>query len=141
MAAKKIKAKVKLLIKAGQATPQPPIGSTLGPHGLNLAQFCKEVNAQTASMQGMVPLLVTVFEDRTYEFLVKTPPVAELIKQTLKIEKGSANSLKEKVATMTMEQAQQIAQKKMVDLNNHDLQGATNQVLGTAKSMGIKITQ
>lgn len=139
MAAKKIKAQIKMLIKAGAATPAPPVGSTLGPYGLNLVMFCKEFNDKTAGMQGMVPALITVFEDRSYEFILKIAPVAELIKQSAGIQSGAANQLKNVAATLTMDQIKAIAEKKLPDLNGVTIDSAINQVLGTCRSMGVKI--
>lgn len=139
MADKKIKAQVKMLIKAGAATPAPPVGSTLGPLGINLVQFCKEFNDKTSTMQGMIPILMTVFEDRSYEFILKTPPVAELIKQALNITSGAANPIKDTVGTITEDQILEIAKKKLVDLNGTTLESGVNQVKGTCKSMGVKI--
>jgi large subunit ribosomal protein L11 len=139
MAGKKLKIQIKMLIKAGAANPAPPVGSTLGPHGINLVQFCKDFNDKTSSMTGMVPVEVSVFEDRSYEFVLKTAAVAELIKQSLKLPKGAANQIKETVGTISMSAVEEIAKKKMVDLNSFDLQGAVNQVLGTCKSMGVKV--
>jgi large subunit ribosomal protein L11 len=140
MADKKIKAQVKMLIKAGSATPAPPVGSTLGPLGINLVQFCKEFNDKTSTMQGMIPILMTVFEDRSYEFILKTPPVAELIKQILNIPSGAANPIKDTVGTITEAQIIEIAKKKLVDLNGTTVESGINQVKGTCKSMGVKIT-
>lgn len=139
MAAKKIKAQIKMLIKAGAATPAPPVGSTLGPYGLNLVMFCKEFNDKTAGMQGMVPALITVFEDRSYEFILKIAPVAELIKQAAGIQSGSAHQIKIVAATLSMDQITAIAEKKLPDLNGVTIDSAINQVLGTCKSMGVKI--
>lgn len=140
MATKKIKNVLKILIKAGAANPAPPVGSTLGPYGVNLVQFCKEFNDQTATMQGMVPVVITIFEDRTYEFVLKTAPVAELIKQTIKIQKGGANQIKDVAGNITFQQIKEIAEKKMVDLNSFSIDSAINQVIGTCKSMGVKVT-
>ena len=140
MAAKKIKAQIKMLIKAGAATPAPPVGSTLGPYGLNLVMFCKEFNDKTSGMQGMVPALITVFEDRSYEFILKIAPVAELIKQAAGIQSGAANQIKNVAATLTMDQIKSIAEKKLPDLNGVTIDSAMNQVLGTCKSMGVKVS-
>jgi large subunit ribosomal protein L11 len=138
--AKKIKAQVKILIKAGAANPAPPIGSTLGPFGINLMEFCKQFNEKTKSDVGMIPVEVTVFEDRSFEFLIKTPPVAELVKQLAGIVSGSGNPLKEKVGTLTMDKIKEIAERKMPDLNCYDLEAAIAMVLGTCKSMGVTVT-
>lgn len=140
MADKKIKAQVKMLIKAGAATPAPPVGSTLGPLGINLVKFCKEFNDQTIDKQGMIPILMTVFEDRSYEFVLKTPPVAELIKQVLNISSGAANPIKDTVGTISEAQIIEIAKKKLVDLNGTTVESGVNQVKGTCKSMGVKVT-
>jgi large subunit ribosomal protein L11 len=136
--AKKVKNVVKMLIKAGAANPAPPVGSTLGPYGLNLMEFCKGFNDQTKTMQGMVPVVVTIYEDRTFDFVIKTPPVAELVKQTLNINSGSGNPLKDKVGELSMEQLKEIAKKKMPDLNCYDLKQAMLMVAGTCRSMGVK---
>ncbi len=136
---KKIKAIIKLVIKAGAANPAPPVGSTLGPQGINLMQFCKEFNEKTNTMTGGVPTLVSIFEDRSFEFILKTPAVSELIKQALGITSGSADPLRKKVATITMDQIRAIAEKKMVDLNSFNLDSAVNQVIGTCRSMGVKV--
>lgn len=137
--AKKVKIVIKLVVKAGAANPAPPIGSALGPQGINLMQFCKDFNSQTATMQGSVPVVVTVYDDRSFEFELKTPAVSELIKQTLNIKSGSKDQLKVKVATMSKTQLQEIAEKKMVDLNCYSVEQAMKMVEGTAKSMGVKV--
>jgi large subunit ribosomal protein L11 len=137
--AKKIKAIIKLVIKAGQANPAPPVGSALGPQGVNLMQFCKDFNAQTATLSGSIPVVVTVFEDRTFEFILKTPAVSELIKQELKIQSGSKDPTRIKVGTITQAQLKSIAEKKMVDLNCYDTDKAMQMVAGTARSMGVKV--
>ncbi len=138
--AKKIKTVVKLQLSAGKATPAPPVGTALGPHGLNIAQFVKEFNDQTASMgETVVPVEMTIYEDRTYSFILKTPPVANLIMKALGISKGAANPLMNKVGKLTKAQAREIAEKKMSDLNANDLDAATKIVMGTARSMGVEI--
>ncbi len=139
MADKKVKAQVKMLIKAGSANPAPPVGSTLGPYGLNLMQFCQEFNSKTSTNIGMIPVVVTVFEDRTFEMEIKTAPVAELLKQILNIPAGAGNPLKDTVATITQAQLEEVATKKMTDLNCYDVKSAVNMVRGTCRSMGIKI--
>jgi len=139
MAVKKIKSVTKLVIKAGAANPAPPVGSTLGPTGINLMQFCKDFNAQTATMTGSVPCVVTVYDDRTFDFILKTPAVSELIKQALKIQAGSKDTLKIKVGTLSHAQVKSIAEQKMVDLNSYSLENAMSQVVGTASSMGVKV--
>ena len=137
MAAKKIKAEVKMLIQAAKANPAPPVGSTLGPLGINLMMFCKDFNDKTSSMIGAIPVVVTVFDDRSFTFILKTPPVAELIKQALKVDKGSGVPSKQKIGTLTMAQVQEIAEKKMPDLNCFSIDTAMTQVIGTAKNMGV----
>lgn len=140
--AKKIKALVKLQLQAGKATPAPPVGTALGPHGINIAQFVKEFNDQTTPMgETVVPVEMTIFEDRTYTFILKTPPVANLIMKAIGITKGAANPLLNKVGKMTMAQAREIAEKKMSDLNAHDLDAATRIVMGTARSMGVEVVE
>ena len=139
MAAKKIKAQVKMLIQAGKANPAPPVGSTLGPLGINVMMFCKDFNDKTSSMMGAVPVIVTVYDDRSFEFILKTPPVAELIKQALKIDKGAAEPNKQKVGTLTMAQVTEIATKKLPDLNCFSVESAEKMVIGTAKNMGVVV--
>jgi large subunit ribosomal protein L11 len=139
MAEKKIKSQVKMLIQAGKANPAPPVGSTLGPLGINLMMFCKDFNDQTGSMMGAIPVVVTVFDDRSFTFILKTPPVAELIKQALKVEKGAATPNKTKIGTLTMAQITEIATKKMPDLNCFEISSAESMVIGTAKNMGVLI--
>lgn len=139
MADKKIKAQVKLVIQAGKANPAPPVGSTLGPYGLNLMQFCKDFNDKTATMNGAVPCVVTVYEDRSFEFILKTPAVSELVKQALSISSGSGDPLKKKVGTLSKAKLQEIAEKKMVDLNCYDVDSAMKMVAGTCRSMGVKV--
>lgn len=139
MADKKIKVQLKLVIQAGKANPAPPVGSALGPHGINLMQFCKEFNDQSASLTGSVPVLVTVFDDRSFEFIIKTAAVSELIKQTLKIESGSGTPNKTKVGKLTQDQLRAIAEKKMTDLNAYSVEQAMKMVAGTARSMGVTI--
>jgi len=136
--AKKIKAQIKLVVQAGKANPAPPIGSTLGPQGINLMQFCKDFNAQTATMMGAVPVVVTIYEDRTFEFILKTPPVSELIKQAAGIQTGSKDA-RTKVATLTKAQVIEIAKKKMVDLNCYSVEKACQMIIGTGKSMGVRV--
>lgn len=139
MATKKIKQVTKMLISAGKATPAPPIGSVLGPLGINLMQFCKEFNDLTSSMTGSVPALITVFDDRTFSFVLKTAPVSELVKQTLKITSGSKDPLRNKIGKLTKEQLRSIAEKKMEDLNCFSIEQAEKMVIGTCKSMGVGI--
>lgn len=139
-AKKKIKAVVRIQIPAGKATAGPPIGSSLGPHGINIGQFVKDFNAQTAGQEGMViPVIMTIYEDRSFEFITKTPPVANLIIKELGISKGSGVPNKTKVGKLTMAQVEKIAKIKMPDLNANTLEAAISMVKGTARSMGITI--
>jgi large subunit ribosomal protein L11 len=137
--AKKIKDVIKLVIGAGKANPAPPIGSALGPKGVNLMQFCKDFNAQTATMQGNIPCIVTIYDDRSFEFELKTPAVSELIKQTLNIKTASKDPGRVKVGTLSQAQIEEIATKKMEDLNCYDVKNAMKMVEGTAKSMGVRV--
>jgi large subunit ribosomal protein L11 len=140
--AKKIVANVKLQVAAGKATPAPPVGSALGPHGLNIMDFCKAFNAKTAKQEGLIiPVVVTVYSDRTYSFVTKTPPAAILLKKAANIAKGSAEPNKTKVGKVTMQQVREIAQTKMPDLNAPDLDAAVRIVLGTARSMGMEVVE
>lgn len=140
--AKKIKTMIKLQIPAGQANPAPPIGPALGQHGVNIAEFCQKFNAKTKDKMGdIIPVEITVFEDRTYTFILKTPPTAELLKKAAKIEKGSADPLKKKVGKVTKAQILEIAKIKMPDLNAKDLQGACRSVEGTARQMGVEVVE
>jgi len=138
--AKKIRAVVKLQLEAGKATPAPPVGPALGQHGVNIMAFCKEYNERTASQAGsIIPVEITVFEDRSFTFVLKTPPASDLIRKALGIEKGSAAQKREKVGTLSREQVRQIAEIKMRDLNANDLEAAMCMVEGTARSMGVEI--
>ena len=138
--AKKIKALIKLQIVGGQANPAPPVGTALGPQGLNIAEFCKKFNDATADRRGeVVPCIITVYEDRTYDFILKIAPVAEMLKKAAGIQKGSGKPLQEKVGKVTKAQIRQIAEKKMPDLNCHTVESAMKQVEGTAKNMGLTI--
>jgi len=140
--AKKIKTIIKLQIVGGQATPAPPVGTVLGPHGLNLAEFVKKFNDATRDRMGEVtPVELTIFEDRTYTFILKTPPAAELLKKAAGIEKGSGDPLRNKVGKVTKAQIKEIAEKKMPDLNAKDLEGAMRIVEGTARNMGITVVE
>jgi large subunit ribosomal protein L11 len=140
--AKKINALVKLQIAAGKATPAPPVGTALGPHGVNIMDFCKNFNAKTAGQEGLIiPVVVTVFADRTYSFITKTPPASVLLKRAANIAKGSAEPNKTKVATVTTKQVEEIARTKMPDLNAESLEAAIKTVAGTARSMGIDVIQ
>jgi len=138
--AKKIVANVKLQVAAGKATPAPPVGSALGPHGLNIMDFCKAFNAKTAKQEGLIiPVVVTVYSDRTYSFITKTPPAAVLLKKAANIAKGSGEPNKTKVGKVSMKDVREIAQLKMPDLNASDLEAAVRIVLGTARSMGVEV--
>lgn len=138
--AKKIKAIVKLQAPGGQATPAKGIGPALGPHGASSADFCKQFNERTKSQQGMIlPAVITIYQDRSFTFIVKTPPAAILIKKELGLEKGSSVPHKEKVGKITKEQLKKIAEIKMSDLNANDLDAAMKIVAGTARSMGVEI--
>ena len=137
---KKIKAKIKLQIPAGQATPAPPVGPALAPHGLNLAEFCKKFNDLTKNQTGFtIPVDVTIFEDRTYQFRLKTPPTTDLLRKAIGIEKGSGEPNKKKVGKVTREQIRKIAEQKMPDLNCDTIEAAMKIITGTAKQMGIEI--
>ena len=135
--AKEISSFIKLQIPAGKANPSPPIGPALGQHGVNIMDFCKAFNAQTQGQDTIIPVIITVFNDRSFTFITKTPPVPVLIKQALKQAKGSSTPNVEKVGTLTMEQIEGIAKQKMPDLNCYSLEAAVNSVAGTARSMGV----
>ena len=138
--AKKIQALVKLQCPAGAATPAPPVGSALGPHGVNIMEFVKQFNARTQGAMGMVtPVEVTIFKDRTFTFITKTPPAAVLLKKEAGIEKGSPTSNRQKVGKVTRAQVRKIAELKMPDLNANDVEAAMAMVAGTARSMGIEV--
>ena len=138
--AKKVKAIVKLQIDAGKATPAPPVGPALGQHGMNIMAFVKEYNERTAAQTGtIVPVEITVFEDRSFTFITKTPPAAVLIKEALRLEKGSAEPNRQKVGRLSRSQLQQIAETKMPDLNARDVEEAMRVVAGTARSMGVEV--
>ena len=140
MAKKKLAAIVKIQIPAGQATPAPPVGTALGPHGINIMDFCKAYNAQTESQRGtVIPAEITIFEDRTFTFITKTPPTPVLLRQAAGIDKGSQTPRRETVAKVTKAQVREIANVKMPDLNAIDEEGAMAQVAGTARSMGIDV--
>ena len=135
--AKQISSYIKLQIPGGKANPSPPIGPALGQHGVNIMDFCKAFNAQTQGQDTIIPVVITVFEDRSFTFITKTPPVPVLIKQALKLDKGSSTPNVEKVGTLTSEQIEGIAKKKMPDLNCYNLEAAVKSVEGTARSMGV----
>ena len=140
--AKKITAVVKLQLPAGKATPGPPLGSTLGPHGINIPGFTKEFNAKTADQAGLIiPVVITIYQDRSFTFILKTPPVPVLIKQACKLESGSARPNRDKVAKMTKAQVEEIAKLKMPDLNTTSLESAISMVKGTARSMGVTVEE
>jgi large subunit ribosomal protein L11 len=135
---KKIAALVKVQLQAGAATPAPPVGTALGPHGVNIMEFCKAYNAETESQRGnVIPVEITIYEDRSFSFITKTPPAAELIKKAAGLTKGSSVPHKEKVGTLTRDQVREIAETKMPDLNANDVDTAIKIVEGTARSMGI----
>jgi large subunit ribosomal protein L11 len=137
---KKVAAVIKLQIKAGQATPAPPIGPALGQHGVNIMEFCKAYNAQTESQRGnVIPVEITVYEDRSFTFVTKTPPAAELIKKAAGVPKGSGEPHKTKVGRLTADQVREIAQTKLEDLNAKDVEQASKIIAGTARSMGITV--
>lgn len=140
--AKKVKTLIKLQIMGGAANPAPPVGTALGPQGLNIAEFCKKFNDATADRRGeVVPCIITVYEDRSYDFILKIAPVPEMLKKAAGITKGSAKPLTEKVGKVTKKQIREIAEKKMPDLNSHTVEAAMRQVEGTAKNMGLTITE
>ena len=140
--AKKVKTFIKITIKGGEANPAPPVGTALGPHGLPIMEFVKSFNERTADQKGtLLPVVISVYEDRTFSFIVKKPPVSELIKMALKIEKGSMKPGKEVAATLTKAQAIEIGKTKMDDLNTKNEEMASRIVLGTARSMGIKVSE
>ncbi|HYZ53738.1 MAG TPA: 50S ribosomal protein L11 [Streptosporangiaceae bacterium] len=137
---KKVAAVVKVQLPAGQATPAPPVGTALGPHGVNIMEFCKQYNAATESQRGnIVPVEITIFEDRSFEFVTKTPPAPELIKKAAGVDKGSSEPHKTKVGTITAAQVREIAQTKMPDLNARTVEMAERIIAGTARSMGVRV--
>ena len=137
---KKVKAFVKLQIPAGKATPAPPVGPALGPHGINIMGFCKEYNARTSSQAGsIIPVELTIFVDGTFSFITKTPPVADLLRKAVGVDKGSAEPNRIKVGRITKQQLREIAEIKMKDLNAIDIEGAERQIIGTARSMGVDV--
>ena len=139
---KKVQAVVKLQITAGKANPSPPVGPALGQHGVNIMEFCKAFNAQTAQENGrIIPVEITVFEDRSFTFITKTPPAAVLIKEALRLDKGSSEPNREKVGTISSAQVRQIAEMKLVDLNARDIDQAMRIIEGTARSMGVEVAR
>ena len=140
--AKKVTGLIKLQINAGKATPAPPVGPALGQHGVNIMGFCKEFNERTAQQAGLViPVVITVYQDKSFSFITKTPPAAVLLKKATKIESGSGVPNKTKVATITKAELQKIAETKMEDLNAASIESATSMIAGTARSMGITVTE
>ena len=138
--AKKVRAVLKIQIAAGKATPAPPVGTALGPHGINIMAFCKEYNERTASQAGtVVPVEITIYEDRSFVFVTKTPPAVDLLKKAAGVEKGSGKNLQEKAGTVSRDQIREIAVLKMKDLNAVDIEGAMKMIEGTAQSMGLTI--
>ncbi len=138
--AKKVIGSIKLQVSAGQANPSPPIGPALGQHGVNIMEFCKAFNAKTAGQEGMIiPVVITVYQDRSFSFITKTPPAAVLLKKAAKIAKGSGDPKREKIGKVTRAQVEEIAKMKLVDLNANDLDGACRIIEGTARSMGIEV--
>ncbi len=139
--AKKVIGEIKLQLSGGQATPAPPVGPALGQHGLNIMDFCKAFNARTQKDQGIIiPVVITVYADRTYSFITKTPPASFLLRKAAGLEKGSGEPNRNKVGTLSMNQVEEIAKTKMPDLNADSLASAVNTILGTARSMGIEVT-
>jgi large subunit ribosomal protein L11 len=139
MSKKKIKTVIKLQLQAGKATPAPPVGTALGPHGLNIMEFCKAYNERTANQSGVIPAQITVYEDRTFTFITKTPPAAEMLKKAAGVEKGSGVPNRTKVGTLSRQQVREIAEVKQADLNAHDLEHAMRIIEGTARSMGLNV--
>jgi large subunit ribosomal protein L11 len=139
MSKKKIKTVIKLQLQAGKATPAPPVGTALGPHGINIMEFCKAYNERTANQSGVIPAQITVYEDRTFTFITKTAPAAELLKKAAGVDKGSGNPNREKVGSLSRQQVREIAEVKQADLNAHDLEHATKIIEGTARSMGLNV--
>ena len=138
--AKKVLSLIKLQIPAGKATPAPPVGPALGQHGVSIMDFCKAFNDKTQGQEGLIiPVVITVYQDRTYSFITKTPPAAVLLKRAAGIAKGSAEPNKEKVAQVNMKQVEEIAKTKMPDLNANDLEAASQIIMGTARSMGVEV--
>ncbi|MBC5826919.1 MAG: 50S ribosomal protein L11 [Candidatus Eremiobacteraeota bacterium] len=138
--AKKLVAKVTLQCPAGKATPAPPVGPALGQHGINIMEFCKTYNERTASQAGqIIPAVISIFEDRSFTFVLKTPPAAELIKKAANVEKGSGEPNRKKVGKISLDKVREIAQAKMADLNANDIEAAISIVSGTARSMGVEV--
>lgn len=139
---KKVKAVVKLAIQAGSANPAPPVGTALGPQGIKIMDFCNEFNDRTKDMKGsLIPAIITIFEDRSFEFIIKKPPVSDMIKKVTGISKGSGTTGREKIGKISMAQIEKVAADKLPDLNTQDLEAAKRMVAGTARSMGFEITE
>ena len=140
--AKKVRALIKLQIKAGEATPAPPVGPALGQHGVNIMGFVKEYNSKTANQIGsIIPVQITVYEDRSFTFVTKTPPASDQLRKAAGVEKGSTEPLRQNVGKVTLKQVQEIAQNKMADLNSSDVDAAVQMIKGTARSMGIEVVE
>jgi len=138
--AKKVMAQIKLQVAAGQANPSPPIGPALGQHGVNIMDFCKAFNSRTANDEGIItPVVITVFQDRSFSFITKTPPASVLLKKAAKIAKGAGDPKRDIIGKVTRQQLEEIAKQKMIDLNANDLEAACNIIAGTARSMGIEV--
>jgi large subunit ribosomal protein L11 len=138
--AKKVMAQIKLQVAAGKANPSPPIGPALGQHGVNIMDFCKAFNSRTANDEGIItPVVITVYQDRSFTFITKTPPASVLLKNAAKIAKGAADPKREKIGKVSRQQLEEIAKQKMIDLNANDLEAACNIIAGTARSMGIEV--
>jgi len=139
MGKKKVKVVIRLQIQAGKATPAPPVGTALGPHGLNIMEFCKAYNERTTNQIGVIPAEITVFEDRSFTFITKTPPAGDLLKRAAGVEKGSSVPNRDKVGSVTRQQVREIAEVKLADLNAHDIEHAMRIIEGTARSMGLTV--
>jgi large subunit ribosomal protein L11 len=140
--AKKVKAIVKLAIQAGKATPAPPVGPALGQHGINIMAFCKDYNARTAHLAGsIIPAEITIFQDNSFRFVLKTPPASDLLKKAAGVSKGASDVVKAKVGSVTRQQVREIAEQKMKDLNANDIESAMRMIEGSARSMGIRIVE
>ncbi|MEE2656780.1 MAG: 50S ribosomal protein L11 [Chloroflexota bacterium] len=138
--AKKVRALIKLQIQAGEATPAPPVGPALGQHGVNIMGFVKEYNSKTANQKGsIIPVQITVFEDRSFTFVTKTPPASDQLRKAAGVEKGSMEALRQNVGKVTLKQVEEIAQNKLADLNSKDIDSAVQMIKGTARSMGIEV--
>lgn len=137
--AKKVSKKIKLVITAGKATPAPPVGTALGPAGINIGEFVKQFNDATKGMEGPIPADISIYEDRTFDFILKTPPASSLIMKAVGIEKGAGKTPSQKVGTITRKQLEEIAERKMVDLNANDLEAAVKIIAGQCRSMGVEV--